>query len=125
LLGFTFPKVFTSPLKRALQTSELAGFGLEAEPDCDLLEWNHGQYEGRHTKKIHEERPGWQLFRDGCPGGEAPNQVGARADRIVERVRNVPGKRVIVFERTLSPNFGATLVRPRWGGRTAICLARK
>ena len=72
LLGFTFAKVFTSPLKRAVRTSELAGFGVEAEPDCDLLEWNYGQYEGRRTKEIHEERPGWQLFRDGCPGGEAP-----------------------------------------------------
>src|SRR5258705_6145885 len=70
LLGFTFAKVFTSPLKRAVRTSELAGFGVEAEPDCDLLEWNYGQYEGRRTKEIHEERPGWQLFRDGCPGGE-------------------------------------------------------
>ena len=96
LHGITFAKVFTSPLRRAVRTCELAGFGGEAESDRDLVEWNYGQYEGRRTKEIHEERPGWQLFRDGCPGGEAPNQVGARADRIVERVRNVPGN-VLLF----------------------------
>ncbi len=114
LLGFTFAKVFTSPLKRAVRTSELAGFGVEAEPDCDLLEWNYGQYEGRRTKEIHEERPGWQLFRDGCPGGEAPNQVGARADRIVERVRNVPGN-VLLF----SSGHFLRVLAARWLGLDA------
>jgi len=69
LQRITFAKVFTSPLKRAVRTCELAGFGGEAESDRDLLEWNYGQYEGRRTKEIHEQRPGWQLFRDGCPGG--------------------------------------------------------
>jgi len=96
LRGFTFAKVFTSPLKRAVRTSELAGFGSKAEADCDLLEWNYGQYEGRTTKEIHEQRPSWQLFRDGCPGGETPDQVGVRADRVVDRVRNVPGN-VLLF----------------------------
>ena len=96
LRGFTFTKVFTSPLKRAVRTSELAGFGSKAEADRDLLEWNYGQYEGRTTKEIHEQRPSWQLFRDGCPGGETPDQVGVRADRIVDRVRNVPGN-VLLF----------------------------
>ena len=79
LRGFTFTKVFTSPLKRAVRTCELAGFGGEAETDRDLLEWDYGQYEGRRTREIHQGRPGWQLFRDGCPGGETPDQVGARA----------------------------------------------
>jgi FMN phosphatase YigB (HAD superfamily) len=92
----------------------LAGFGVEAEPDCDLLEWNYGQYEGRRTKDIHEERPGWQLFRDGCPGGEAPNQVGARADRIVERVRNVPGN-VLLF----SSGHFLRVLAARWLGLDA------
>jgi len=114
LLVFTFAKVFTSPLKRAVRTSELAGLGVEAEPDCDLLEWNYGQYEGRRTKEIHEERPGWQLFRDGCPGGEAPNQVGARADRIVERVRNVPGN-VLLF----SSGHFLRVLAARWLGLDA------
>ena len=96
LQSFTFARVFTSPLKRAVRTCELAGFGGEAETDPDLLEWNYGQYEGCRTKEIREQRPGWQLFRDGCPGGETPDQVGARADRIVDRVRNVSGN-VLLF----------------------------
>jgi broad specificity phosphatase PhoE len=96
LKGVAFAKVFTSPLKRAVRTCELAGFGVEADTDRDLLEWNYGRYEGLRTKEIQEERPGWQLFRDGCPGGETSDQVAVRADRVVERVRNVPGN-VLLF----------------------------
>jgi broad specificity phosphatase PhoE len=96
LRGVTFAKVFTSPLQRAMRTCELAGFGSVAEIDLDLLEWNYGKYEGRLTTDIHRERPDWQLFRDGCPGGESPNQVGARADRAVKRVRAVKGA-VLLF----------------------------
>ena len=94
--GMTFAKVFTSPLQRATRTCELAGFGAVAEIDRDLLEWNYGEYEGRITADIHKERPQWQLFRDGCPGGESPNEVGTRADRAVKRVRAVEGD-VLVF----------------------------
>jgi probable phosphoglycerate mutase len=89
LKGLTFSKVFTSPLQRARRTCELSGFGSLAEIDHDLLEWNYGEYEGRRTADILADRPGWQLFRDGCPGGESPSQVGARADRVVQRVRAV------------------------------------
>jgi probable phosphoglycerate mutase len=96
LRGVTFAKVFTSPLQRATRTCELAGFGAVAEIDRDLLEWNYGEYEGRLTADIHKERPDWQLFRDGCPGGESPNQIGARADRAVKRVRVIDGD-VLVF----------------------------
>ena len=96
LRGVTFAKVFTSPLQRAMRTCELAGFGSVAEIDRDLLEWNYGEYEGRLTADIHRERPDWQLFRDGCPGGESPNEVGTRADRVVKRVRAVQGD-VLVF----------------------------
>ena len=81
----------TSPLQRAARTCELAGFGTVAEVDGDLLEWNYGDYEGRRTVEIQAERPDWQLFRDGCPGGESPEQVGARADRLVNRVRTIQG----------------------------------
>ena len=91
LRGSTFARVFTSPLQRARRTCELAGFGTVAEVDGDLLEWNYGHYEGRRTAEIHAERPSWQLFRDGCPGGESPDQIGARADRVVSRVRAVQG----------------------------------
>jgi broad specificity phosphatase PhoE len=96
LKGLTFAKVFTSPLKRAVRTCELAGFGTVAEVERDLLEWNYGQYEGRRTAEIHAERPDWQLFRDGCPGGESPEQVGARADCMVSRVLAVRGD-VLLF----------------------------
>ena len=96
LRGLTFARVFTSPLQRAARTCELAGFGTVAEVDGDLLEWNYGDYEGRRTVEIHAERPDWQLFRDGCPGGESPDQVGARADRVVSRVRAIQGD-VLLF----------------------------
>ena len=92
----TFAKVFTSPLQRAARTCELAGFKAVAEVDHELLEWNYGDYEGRRSAEIHAVRPDWQLFRDGCPGGESPEQVGARADRVVSRVRAVQGN-VLLF----------------------------
>jgi broad specificity phosphatase PhoE len=96
LKALIFARVFTSPLQRAARTCELAGFGAVAETDPDLVEWNYGQYEGRRSAEIHAERPDWQLFRDGCPGGESPAQVGERADRVIQRVRTVPGN-VMLF----------------------------
>jgi probable phosphoglycerate mutase len=96
LRGLTFTKVFTSPLKRAARTCELAGFGGIAEIDPDLMEWNYGEYEGRRGAEIRAERPGWHLFRDGCPGGESPAQVAARADRVVNRLRTAGGD-VLLF----------------------------
>jgi broad specificity phosphatase PhoE len=89
LRGLTFARVFTSPLQRARRTCELAGFGSVAQVDGDLVEWNYGQYEGRTTQEIQQERPGWNLFRDGCPGGEPIDAAGARADRVVARLRAV------------------------------------
>ena len=96
LKGLRFAMVLTSPLQRAVRTCELAGFASEAEVDPHLLELNYGQYEGRRSADIHRERPDWQLFRDGCPGGETPNQVGARADHVVNRVREIQGD-VLLF----------------------------
>jgi len=87
LSSLTFARVLTSPLQRAARTCELAGFGSSTEIDRDLVEWNYGRYEGRTSDDIHAESPDWQLFRDGCPGGETPDQVGARADQVVGRVR--------------------------------------
>jgi probable phosphoglycerate mutase len=89
LKGLTFLRVFTSPLQRASRTCELAGFGSVAERDPDLVEWDYGRYEGLRSAEILAECPDWQLFRDGCPGGESPAQIGDRADRVVERVRAV------------------------------------
>ena len=91
-----FARVYTSPLKRAVTTCELAGFGSIAEIDPDLVEWDYGDYEGRTGAQIRAERPDWQLFRDGCPGGESPQEAAARADRVVSRVRAVRGN-VLLF----------------------------
>lgn len=91
LKGLTFLKVYTSSLQRARKTCELAGFGSAAEVDPDLVEWDYGQYEGRRGVEIRAERPEWNLFRDGCPGGETPSQVSARTDRVISRVRAVKG----------------------------------
>jgi probable phosphoglycerate mutase len=89
LRGLSFAKVLTSPLQRARRTCELAGFGANADVDPDLVEWDYGDYEGRRSVDIRAERPDWQLFRDGCPGGESPAQVAARADRVVLRIRTI------------------------------------
>jgi broad specificity phosphatase PhoE len=111
LSGLKFAKVFTSPLQRARRTCELAGFGAAAEVDRDLVEWNYGQYEGRRTAEIHAERPDWQLFRDGCPGGELPDQVAARADRVLRRVQAVAGD-VLLF----SSGHFLRVLAARWLG---------
>ena len=95
LAGLMFDKVLTSPLQRARRTCELSGFGKVAEVDRDLVEWNYGEYEGRRTTEIHAARPDWQLFRDGCPGGESPEQIASRADRVVGRLRSVKGNALV------------------------------
>jgi broad specificity phosphatase PhoE len=114
LRGLTIAKVFTSPLQRAARTCELAGFGAAAVVDPDLVEWNYGQYEGRTTQQILSERPGWKLFRDGCPGGEMPPQVETRADRVVKRVRAIPGN-VLLF----SSGHFLRVLAARWLGMDA------
>ena len=111
LSGLAFAKVFTSPLQRAVRTCELAGFGAIAEVDRDLLEWNYGEYEGRRTAEILAERPGWQLFRDGCPGGESPDQIGVRADRVISRLRAIQGN-VLLF----SSGHFLRVLTARWLG---------
>jgi len=113
--GQTFAKVFTSPLQRAMRTCELAGFGSAAQIDRDLVEWDYGEYEGRLAVDILAEHPGWQLFRDGCPGGESPLQVAARADRVVERVRSVQGD-VLLF----SSGHFLRMLATRWVGMEAL-----
>jgi probable phosphoglycerate mutase len=96
LKGLEFARVVTSPLQRASRTCELAGFGSRAEIDPDLVEWNYGAYEGLRGADIRATRPGWDMFRDGFPGGESLDEIGARADRIVSRIRSVNGS-VLLF----------------------------
>jgi len=87
----SFGLVLTSPLGRARETCELAGLGGRAVLEPDLKEWNYGEYEGLTSKQIHAKQPGWMVFRDGCPGGESPTQVGARVDRVIARIRAETG----------------------------------
>jgi probable phosphoglycerate mutase len=111
LKGRTFARVFTSPLQRARRTAELAGFAPVAEVDPDLLEWNYGEYEGLTTKEIQKTRPGWNIFRDGCPGGETSAAVGARADRVIARLRAIDGD-VLIF----SSSHFLRVLGARWLG---------
>jgi broad specificity phosphatase PhoE len=111
LAGVAFAKVFTSPLQRAARTCELAGFGSAAETDHELVEWDYGEYEGLRTVEIHAKCPNWGLFSDGCPGGELPDQVGARADQVVSRVRAIKGD-VLIF----SSGHFLRVLAARWLG---------
>src|SRR5581483_585262 len=87
----TFAHVLVSPMQRARETCALAGLGDRAVIDRDLAEWNYGRYEGLTRQQIHETAPGWIIFRDGCPDGEMPDQVGTRADRVIARARAAKG----------------------------------
>jgi probable phosphoglycerate mutase len=110
----TFALVLTSPLERARKTCELAGLGDRAEIDRDLIEWDYGEYEGLTPKQIHARAPGWMLFTDGCPGGEAPEQVGARVDRVITKVRALEGHVALFAHGHISRVFAA-----RWLGLPA------
>jgi probable phosphoglycerate mutase len=112
LVGMTFARVFTSPLQRASRTCELAGFSSAAQPDPDLIEWDYGEYEGLRSAEIRAKRPGWVVFRDGCPGGETPAQVAARADRVISRARAVEGD-VLLF----SSGHLLRVLASRWLGQ--------
>ena len=95
LQGIVPASVYTSPLQRAARTCALAGFGAAAVTDPDLVEWDYGDYEGLTSREIRARQPGWALFRDGCPGGEALAGVGARADRVVRRLRGGDGDALV------------------------------
>jgi len=106
LAGPAFALVLTSPLKRARRTAELAGFS-GAEVDEDLFEYRYGDYEGLTTVEIRQERPDWDLWRDGCPGGETTAEVAARADRFVARVRGAGGPVLAFSSGHISRVLGA------------------
>jgi probable phosphoglycerate mutase len=106
-----FARVFTSPLQRAKRTCEFAGFGARAEVDRDLVEWNYGAYEGLTSAEIRVKRPEWQIFRDGFPGGESFEDIGARADRVIQRIRSIEGA-VLLF----SSGHFLRILTARWLG---------
>jgi probable phosphoglycerate mutase len=91
LEAYSFELVFSSPLRRARETCERAGFGDVAEPCPDLVEWDYGEYEGLTTPQIRERDADWNLWRDGCPGGESPTDIGARVDRVLARFAAIDG----------------------------------
>jgi probable phosphoglycerate mutase len=111
LRRFPLECVFTSPLQRASKTCELAGYGAIARVDPDLVEWDYGRYEARLTSDILNERPGWELFRDGCPDGESPDDVAARADAFIARVRSIE-QDVLAF----SSGHILRMIAARWLG---------
>lgn len=115
LTALRFDRVLSSPLVRARRTAELAMPLSSVETDDDLTEWDYGGYEGRSTADIEVERPGWRLFRDGCPGGETLDSVGARADRVIGRIRARGGTVAIVAHREI-----LRILAVRWIGLAAI-----
>jgi probable phosphoglycerate mutase len=129
LKGATFERVFVSPLGRARRTCALAGLGTQARPEDDLLEWDYGAYEGLTTAEIRRDRPGWYLFRDGCPGGESVEAVGARADRVVARLKEARGHVILFghghFFRVLAARWlglPAADARRFWLGTAAVSI---
>lgn len=112
--GRDFALVLTSPLQRARETCALAGFGSRADVDPRLVEWNYGEYEGLTPQQIRSRRPDWLLFRDGCPGGERPEEVGARVDGVIERLRSVSGHAAVFAHGHVLRVFAA-----RWLGLPA------
>ncbi len=111
LTGKTFAAVWSSPSQRARNTCALSGFGTGAVVKDDLAEWDYGAYEGITTKAIHASRPGWQLFRDGCPNGEAVEDIGARADRIISELRQADAP-ILIF----SSSHFLRVLGARWLG---------
>jgi broad specificity phosphatase PhoE len=111
LKGLSFAHLFTSPLQRARRTCALAGFEAAAQIDGELVEWDYGDYEGLTTAAILKQRPDWQIFRDGCPGGESPEEIAGRADRVIARLRALSSD-VLVF----SSSHFLRVLAARWCG---------
>jgi probable phosphoglycerate mutase len=109
-----FAVVLTSPMQRARETCKLAGLGERAKIDPDLMEWNYGEYEGLTPEQIRAKSPRWLIFRDGCPGGESPEQVTVRVDRLIAKVRAAHGNPALFGHGHLFRVFAA-----RWLGLPA------
>ena len=115
LSGVKFTHVFSSPSRRALRTCELVGAAMAPRIEVDLAEWDYGDYEGSCTADIRKGRPNWNIFRDGCPGGEMPQQISERVDRLITRLRTLDG-RVALFSHG---QFGCVFAA-RWIGLPVI-----
>lgn len=113
--GIDFNHVLTSPRQRARRTSELAGLGARAETEPDLVEWRYGDYEGRTSADIRQQRPGWTIFRDGCPNGETPQQIADRADRLIARLAELTGNIALFSHGQFGPVLAA-----RWLGLAVL-----
>jgi len=123
--AWDFARVLSSPMSRALETCRLAGFGDRAELTDDLREWDYGEYDGRRTVDIREERPGWTVWRDGAPGGETAPDVGRRADRVLEAARHAGGDVVLFAHGHLLRVLGARWIDlpPDYGARLGLSTA--
>ena len=108
--GMSFTHVLSSPLQRARRTGELAGFGMPVVLHRELVEWNYGDYEGRTLAEIQHVRPGWELFRDGCPGGGSVAEITERVDRVIARVRALEGCVILFSSGHLLRMLAARLV---------------
>jgi probable phosphoglycerate mutase len=111
LASTDFTRVLSSPRQRAHRTCELAGLGARAEIEPDLAEWDYGEYEGLRTSDVRETRPGWTVYRDGCPGGEMPEEIAARADRLITRLASMRGNVALFGHGQFS-----TVLAARWIG---------
>jgi broad specificity phosphatase PhoE len=122
LAGERFALVLVSPLRRARETCELSGLGDAAQPRADLMEWDYGDYEGLTTAEIHERRPDWSLWRDGCPGGESASDVGARADRVIAELRAAGAAAAVFSHGHMLRVLGARWIalEPSGGGRLGL-----
>ncbi len=125
LRGRRFALVLVSPLRRARETCELCGLGADAQPREDLLEWDYGEYEGLTTAQIQAVRPGWSLWRDGCPGGESAADVGARADRVIDELRAAEGDAAVISHGHMLRVLGARWIglEPAQGARLGLSTA--
>jgi probable phosphoglycerate mutase len=123
--GLQLAAVLVSPSKRARETCELCGLGGQAQLRADLLEWDYGDYEGLTSAQIRQERPDWDLWRDGCPGGESPEQVGARADRVIAELSALEGAAAVFSHGHMLRVLGARWIElePAGGGRLGLSTA--
>jgi broad specificity phosphatase PhoE len=117
--------VLVSPSIRARETCELCGLGEQAQPREDLLEWDYGDYEGLTSAQIREQRPDWDLWRDGCPGGESPAQVGTRADSVIAELNGLEGAAAVFSHGHMLRVLGARWIElePAGGGRLGLSTA--